>query len=101
MTKTKKFAIIGLMSTKTKTNNLTAISAQVGLLLMSTAATLGMVELPDHLRGQVAVTSQPAFVFANNTSDKNNPVRRERDETAPHYISYNVSQRTPARSGKR
>ena len=69
---------------------------------MSAVATLGMLELPDHLRGQVLVNNQPVFAFANNVStDRNNPLLREREEIAPHYINYNVSQRTPARSGKR
>jgi hypothetical protein len=32
--------------------------------------------------------------------DQASQLRRERDETIQHYISYSVSQRTPSRSGK-
>lgn len=92
---------------KTKNTNNTAdkladISQQLGLVLMTAAVTLGMAELPDN-PNKVVVPNQPAFAFAHeNGEDKaNNPLRREREETGPHYISYSINQRTPSRTGKR
>jgi len=94
--------------TKTKTSpdltkQLVGLSDKIGILLMSAATTVGMLEMPDHGRSRLPVimSSRPVFAFANQNVNENNPLRRERDETAPHYISYSVSQRTPARSGKR
>ncbi len=85
-----------------KTDKAMMVSSQLGLLLMSAAATLGMLELPDHGRGPLVInTSRPTFAFGIQNSDQNeNTLRRERDESAPHYISYSITQRTPARSGK-
>ena len=97
------------MSNKTKNNQtaadkLTEAAKQGGIMLMAAAATLGMIELPDHTNGRaVVVPNQPAFAMAtHNIQDQGqtNQILRERYEAAPHYISYNVSQRTPSRSGK-
>lgn len=96
------------MSIKTKKSNqqvekLSHIAQQAGLMLMTAAATLGMLEAPDKVNSKIVVPNQPSFAFAeNNIEDSmNNPIRREREETGPHYISYSVSQRTPSRSGRR
>jgi hypothetical protein len=86
---------------KTTTETLTTISQQIGIVLMTAAATVGMLELPDHLGAKVVVPNQPAFAFASESTEGANPLRREREESAPHYISYSVSQRTPGRYGKR
>lgn len=93
-TKTKK--------TKTTTETLARLSQQASLLLMAAAVTVGMVELPEHANSKIVVPNQPAFAFANNggEANPNNPLRREREETAPHYISYSINQRTPSRTGK-
>jgi hypothetical protein len=94
------------MSNKTKGptihQKLTDAAAQSGILLMATAATLGMLELPDNPDKRVIVPSRPVFAFAgeNTQSDTDNTLRREREEAGPHYISYSVSQRTPSRHGK-
>ena len=88
-------------TTKTATGQLGELAQQVGILLMTAAATAGMLELPTHPSAKIALPSQPSFAFANEDEEINNPIRREQEETMPHYISYSVSQRTPARSGKR
>lgn len=93
------------MSTKTKntpskTEQLTDLAQQAGLLLMTAAVTLGMLELPDRPNSRIILPSQPAFALASQNDQSNNPIRREREESAPHYISYSVAQRTPARSGR-
>lgn len=96
------------MSIKTKTklnakDTLNQAAKHAGFLLMIAAATLGMLELPDHPDKRAIVPNQPALAFAGNNLDKvgqNNPIRREREETAPHYTSYSVIQRTVARAGK-
>ena len=95
------------MSTKTKTptttEKISQVAAQAGFLLMAGVATIGMLDLPDHPDKRVVLPSRPAFAFAENNieAEGNNPIRREREEVAPHYISYSVVQRTATRSGKR
>lgn len=73
---------------------------QAGLILMAAAATVGMVELPEHPNSKVALTAQPVFVNAGENTTDVNPIRREREETSPHFISYSVTQRTAGRTGK-
>lgn len=89
-------------NTKTPIETLAQVSQQAGLLLMAAAVTIGMIELPEHPNNKVVVPNQPAFAIANNGGDANpnNPLRRESEETGPHYISYSVNQRTPSRTGK-
>jgi len=92
-----------IKNTKTTFDKLAEASQQAGLLLMTAAVTIGMVELPEHTNSKVVVPTQPAFAFANNGGEANlnNPLRREREESGPHYISYGINQRTPSRTGKR
>ncbi len=85
---------------KNTTESLQTLSHQMGLLLMTAAATFGMLELPAHPNSKVIVPVQPAFAQVTASSEGNNPLRREREESAPHYISYSVAQRTPGRTGK-
>jgi hypothetical protein len=104
LTKTPIFASIKLMPTKTvkKQNiqdSLADVAQQLGMVLMATAATVGMLELPDHPNSRLIVPNQPALV-AVTAEEGNNPLRREREETAPHHISYSETQRTPGRTGK-
>lgn len=75
------------------------IAGQAGLILMTAAVTLGMLEMPDHTNSKIVLPNQPAFAFAGDNQE-NNPVRREREESAPHFISYSEVQRTASRSGK-
>lgn len=86
----------------TKTDKALEIAQQAGLLLMSAAVTLGMLELPANPDKRVILPNQPAFALANDKgqSNNNNTLRRESQETEQHYISYSVAQRTPARSGR-
>jgi hypothetical protein len=77
---------------------LTEMSQHIGMALMAAAATIGMLELPEHPNARVVVPSQPALVAVEAT--ENNPLRREREEMAPHHISYSETQRTPGRTGK-
>ncbi len=97
------------MSNKTKspqtaTDKLTEAAKQGGIILMAAAATLGMLELPDHTPARaVVVPNQPAFAMAArdiNGQNQTTQILRERYEAAPHYVSYSESQRTPSRSGK-
>lgn len=97
------------MSTKTKNSKtpiemLAQASQQAGLMLMTAAVTIGMVELPEHPNSKIVVPNQPSFAFANDNNGEenlNNPMRREREEAGPHYTSYAINQRTPSRAGKR
>lgn len=94
------------MSQKTKiidtaTDKLTDIAQQAGLLLMTAATVIGMVELPDKTGTKLVLPMQPVFSsVTDNNNEANNPLRREREEAGPHYISYAVTQRTPGRSSK-
>ena len=92
------------MSSKTKTventlNQLSTIAQHLGLFMMTTAATVSMLELPDRLN-KVIIPNQPALALAGERSENPNPLRREKEEVEQHYISYSVTQRTPARAGK-
>lgn len=87
-------------NTKSPLNQVLAVAQQAGLVLMTAAVTLGMLELPDHPNSRIVLPNQPALTFAGENEEANNPLRREREESAPHYISYNVAQRTPGRSGR-
>ena len=95
------------MYTKTKnqttTEKVAEASKQAGILLMTAAATIGFLDLPNQPDKRVVLPIRPTFAFAENNiePEANNPIRREREETAPHYVSYSVSQRTVARSGKK
>jgi hypothetical protein len=71
-----------------------------GMTAMAMAALVSMVDLPGRPEGKLAVVGQPSFAFANFSQSSENPLRREREESAPHFISYSESQRTPSRSGK-
>lgn len=75
---------------------------QAGLMLMTLAVTLGMAELPHHTEKRVVMPSQPVFeaVAAGGGDNTPNSLRREREETGPHYVSYSVTQRTPGRTGR-
>ncbi len=84
---------------KTTLESAQNISQQIGLLLMTAAATVGILELPDRPNSKIVVPSQPVFAHVMS-SEGANPLRREREESAPHYISYNVTQRTPGRTGR-
>jgi hypothetical protein len=91
------------MSTKTKTNPsevVGQIAQHVGLVLMTAAATVSMLDLPDKPKVPVTVSNSPAFAPIAQNIENTNPLRREREESAPHYISYNINQRTPSRAGK-
>jgi len=90
-------------NTKTTIEKLGEAAMQGGIVLMAAAATLGMLELPENHNNRVIVPNQPAFAAATHNIDnagQNNQLRRESEETVPHYISYTVTQRTPARSGR-
>jgi hypothetical protein len=96
------------MNVKTKTvktplDQLATIAQHAGLVMMTAAATVGMLELPEH-PNKVIVPNQPAFAFAgentNVNSENNNPIRREKEEVETHYVSYASYQRTPGRTGK-
>lgn len=72
---------------------------QLGFVLMAAATLVGVVEMPEH-GNRMNMLVQPTFTFASGHSGSGSTLRREREETAPHYISYEITQRTPARSGK-
>lgn len=76
------------------------IATRAGFLLMATAATIGLVELPEHFNTRVVAPGMPAVMLVAEQTGEHGPQRREREETGPHYISYSVTQRTPGRSGR-
>jgi len=91
-------------SQKSIFDQISPIAQQAGLIVMTAAATIGMLEMPDHTGSKIIVPNQPAFAFAGENQlndEQNNPMRREKEDVESHYISYSVAQRTPARAGKR
>lgn len=72
---------------------------QLGIVLMAVATLVGVVEVPEQGR-RADMLVQPNFALAAVHSESGSTLRREREESAPHYISYENTQRTPARSGK-
>jgi hypothetical protein len=86
---------------KIDTEVIAEAARRVGLVTMSAALTLCMLELPDEAkRAILPIQPAPAWAEAGQHGGSNNPIRREREETAPHFISYSEVQRTPARSGR-
>jgi hypothetical protein len=85
---------------KDKTN-LTEIARNTGLIIMTMAATAGLVEMPEQHEKRAILTTQPVYAFGGPQSNEDsNPLRREREEAGPHYISYGIAQRTPGRTGR-
>lgn len=91
---------------KTPANQIQSVVANTGLLLMTAAAATLMLEVPEqHNERRAVLTPQPAYAAPGQIADRemhtsNNEMRRERDETHPHYASYSVTQRTPGRTGR-
>ena len=79
--------------------NITAAASKLGLAMMAVATMAGLVEVPEHGIKKAVLSSQPIFAFAQQSRDTN-PLRREREEAGPHYVSYSAFQRTPGRTGK-
>jgi hypothetical protein len=69
-----------------KNKKLINIAEYAGIALMTTAAVLSSVVVPE---SQTAVTHDLSY---------NDHHRREKEEAESHYVSYNTSQRTPSRS---
>jgi hypothetical protein len=91
------------MSLETKIKEIIAVDAvelasQVGLVAMVGAATIS--SMPDHLDKKLVLSPQAAVIKPANATAEENTLRRERDDTAPHMISYSTFQRTPGRTGK-
>jgi hypothetical protein len=77
-----------------------AVVQRAGLVAMSAAMTLSLLELQDDTK-KVVMPTQPVPIWSEaGQNNDNNPIRREREETAPHFISYSEVQRTPSRSGR-
>jgi hypothetical protein len=94
------------MSVKTKTittpEKALALAQQAGIILMTAAVTLGMTETSNRTNARIIVPNQPSFAMATEQDEQNNNVlRRESEESEKSYVSYSVTQRTPARSGRR
>lgn len=74
---------------------------RLGLLAISAALTLSTLGSPEDAKRAILPTQPvPEWATEGGQSGDNNPIRREREETAPHFISYNEVQRTPGRSGR-
>ena len=78
------------------TEVLSDATEQLGIVAMTAATAISLAQVSDKPRAILPKTMTLAPILEEET----NPVRREREETAPHFISYAETQRTPARSGK-
>lgn len=76
-------------------------AGQLGLTLMAAATVTGMLELPNHANSRIILPGQPSFAAVTDNEEANNPIRREKEEAAPHYMSYAITQRTPSRASKK
>lgn len=101
------FATVMLLFNKTNimqtiTEQLTTSAANLGLALMSIAVVTGLVEIPVHDKARAVLPIKaelaPAPAVAENAEST---LRREKEESGPHYVSYSVAQRTPARSARK
>lgn len=105
---TKAVIFVNIVSVQYKTKNkkssnmtLRNVSSQLGILLMSVATTFGMIEINNHVKAQVLVPARAVFASENQIqSPTNSSILRDKEDVAPHYISYSTFQRTPSRSGK-
>lgn len=89
------------IKTNTINKNLTEAAGHMGLIMMTAAATLGMIELPEHFNSRVVLIGQPAKALASELAgEASNPIRREREESPQHFVSYSIAQRTPPRSSR-
>ena len=89
---------------KNTSQKINEVAKQAGIALMAMAATLGMLESPEHPNARIILPNQPSFALANvnvQFGGGGNQMIREREEAAPHYIDYSTVQRTVSRSGKR
>jgi len=78
--------------------NLARLAEQAGILLMTAAAVTGMLELPDHPNNKIIVPGQPSFTLASENDELNNPIRREKEESEPHFAGYSITRRTPSKA---
>jgi hypothetical protein len=85
---------------KSNTQKLRNLGTQAGVMLMAAATTVGLMDMQEHQSVKVIIPNQPTFAFETENTQLNNPILREREESAPHYVSYEVAQRTPSRHGK-
>lgn len=78
------------------------VAQQAGLVLMSAAFTLGMIDIAEQIKGKVIVPTQSSFAVeaVSPQGGHDEPIRRDREETHPHSASYSINQRTQARSGR-
>ena len=78
------------------------VAQQAGLVLMSAAFTLGMIDIAEQIKCRVIVTAQPSLVVetASPEAGHGESIRREREETHPHSAGYSINQRTQPRSGR-
>lgn len=67
---------------------------------MAVATAVSGLDIHNHSKAQAVLLNRPVTVFQEENNNDQNSVRRERDETAPHYISYSETQRTPSRSSR-
>jgi hypothetical protein len=66
---------------------------------MAAATLTGITELPNFLNNRTSL-ARPQVAYVTQTSNINNPVLREKEDSGPHYIIYGTT-RTATRSGKR
>ncbi len=88
---------------KTVTEQVKELASNAAVIAMAVAAIIGMTELTDRQDLKVAMT-QPAYAFAGDTTGtqpvlQDNSVRKE--EVAHRPVSYGITMRSEAISGKR
>jgi hypothetical protein len=99
-----------MSETKIQTNleatvdHLKEAGTTLALGLMAVATIIGMTEISDHREIRALTTMQPAYAFAGGGSlqpTQDNTIRKEKEEVAHRPISYGITMRSEAVSGKR
>lgn len=76
-----------------------SIAQPLGITAMTAAAVVSMLEPTHELAKRMIVPEQVAFAPVE-ASAENNPLRREKEETGAHSVTFGVP-RTQARAGRK
>jgi len=79
--------------------DLSALAQNLGLAAMGAAMAVSFLEVAGHNRAIVPEVA--SLDAAGEHQQGSDPLRREREETGPHYISYGAMHRTPGRSSSK
>jgi hypothetical protein len=94
--------MIKIKSIENTSEKIAKCAEWLGLISMTVATLTGLAELPTFLNNHSSTfrAERAEFALVAQTSNTNNPLLREKDESGPHYVTYGTP-RTVSRSGRR